>query len=294
MVEQQLPKLNTRVRFPSPAPAPSAGPDSRLEPKFVRRNPHRGEPSIPVTVEICVEGVDGLVAAQEGGADRAELCASLLEGGITPSLGMVRTALEVATIPFHVIIRPRGGDFLYSEREFAAMLADVRAVRELGVAGIVIGCLTPDGTIDEPRTRALVDAADGMRITNHRAFDMTRNIGEAIEALVRCGVDRVLTSGQADTAEAGVPGMIRAVTAARGRLRVMACGGLHPGNIADIYRHTHVDDVHFAAPRRVDSAMRYRNVGVTMGGEAAEAEFSLQVTDAEAVRATIAALRTAL
>ena len=234
------------------------------------------------------------MAAQEGGADRAELCASLLEGGITPSLGMVRAALDVATIPFHVIIRPRGGDFLYSDLEFHAMLADVGAMRKLGVAGIVIGCLTPDGTVDEARTRALVEAAHGMRVTNHRAFDMTRNIDEAVETLVRCGVDRVLTSGQADTAEAGVPGMVRAVAAARGRLKIMACGGLHPGNIADIYRQTHVDDVHFAAPRRMDSAMRYRNVGVTMGGEAAAAEFSLEVTDAEAVRATIAALRTAL
>lgn len=207
---------------------------------------------------------------------------------------MVRAALEVARIPFHVIVRPRGGDFLYSENEFAAMLADVRALRELGVAGVVIGCLTPDGAIDEPRTRALVEAADGLRVTNHRAFDMTRDIEEAVEALVRCGVDRVLTSGQADTAEAGVPGMSLAVAAARGRLRVMACGGLHPGNIADIYRRTHVDDLHFAAPRRVDSAMRYRNVGVTMGGEQAEAEYSRDITDAELVRATIAALRTAL
>jgi copper homeostasis protein len=256
--------------------------------------PRRGEARIPVTVEICVEGVDGLVAAQQGGADRAELCASLLEGGITPSLGMVRAALDVATIPFHVIIRPRGGDFLYSEREFAAMFADVRAMRELGVAGIVIGCLTPDGTIDEPRTRALVEAADGIGVTNHRAFDMTRDVEEAVEALVRCGVDRVLTSGQADTAEAGIPGLLRTVAAARGRLRVMACGGLHPGNIADIYCQTHVDDVHFAAPRRIDSAMRYRNVGVTMGGEAAEPEYSHEVTDPESVRATIAALRTAL
>lgn len=247
-----------------------------------------------VTVEICVEGVDGLVAAQEAGADRAELCASLLEGGITPSLGMVRAALNVATIPFHVIIRPRGGDFLYSELEFQSMLEDVKAMKELGVAGVVIGCLTADGAIDEVRTRALVEAAKPMKVTNHRAFDMTRNVGEAIEALVRCGVDRVLTSGQADTAEEGVPAMIDTMAAAKGRIRIMACGGLDAGNIGSIYSRTKVDDIHFAAPMQVDSGMRYRNLGVTMGGEEAEAEFALTVTDPNAVRATIAALRAVL
>jgi copper homeostasis protein len=247
-----------------------------------------------VTVEICVEGVDGLVAAQEAGADRAELCASLLEGGLTPSLGMVRAALKVATIPFHVIIRPRGGDFLYSELEFQSMLEDVKAMKELGVAGVVIGCLTADGAIDEVRTKALVEAAKPMNVTNHRAFDMTRDAGEAIEALVRCGVDRVLTSGQTDTAEDGVPAMIDTMAAAKGRIRIMACGGLDAQNIGSIYARTRVDDVHFAAPMQVDSGMRYRKLGVTMGGESAEAEFALTVTDPDAVRATIAALRAVL
>ncbi|TIO56350.1 MAG: copper homeostasis protein CutC, partial [Mesorhizobium sp.] len=100
-------------------------------------------------IELCVEGIDGLLAAQAAGADRVELCASLVEGGITPSLGTVRVALERATIPFHVIVRPRGGDFLYSEAEYRSMLADIGALRDLGVAGIVVGCLTADGAIDE-------------------------------------------------------------------------------------------------------------------------------------------------
>ena len=104
-------------------------------------------------IEICVEGIDGLLAAQDAGADRVELCASLVEGGITPSMGTVREALKLATIPFHVIVRPRGGDFLYSEAEFASMVADVAALRDLGVAGIVVGCLTADGDIDEAVSR---------------------------------------------------------------------------------------------------------------------------------------------
>ena len=120
-------------------------------------------------IEICVEGIDGLLAAQEAGADRVELCASLLEGGLTPSLGTVRTALDLATVPFHVIVRPRGGDFLYSDAEFRSMLADVASLRELGVAGVVVGCLNRDGTIDEKRMAALIEAAGSLAVTCHRA-----------------------------------------------------------------------------------------------------------------------------
>ena len=247
-----------------------------------------------VTVEICVEGVDGLVAAQSAGADRVELCASLLEGGLTPSAGVVRAALAVATIPFHVIIRPRGGDFLYSELEFQSMLEDVKAMKAFGVAGVVIGCLTPDGRIDEQRTRALVEAAKPMKVTNHRAFDMTRDYREAIETLIRCGVDRVLTSGQANTALEGIATLAGSVEVSRDRIRIMACGNLDEHNIAQVYRETHAHDFHFAALKDIDGGMTYRNVGVTMGGEAADEEFRITVTDPVAVRATIDALRAVL
>lgn len=246
------------------------------------------------TVEICVEGVDDLVVAQQAGADRAELCTGLLEGGLTPSFGMVRTALAVATIPFHVMIRPRRGDFLYSELEFRSMLEDVKAMKDLGVAGIVTGCLTADGTIDETRTKALVDAARPMNVTCHRAFDMTRDVTEAIDELVRCGVDRVLTSGQVNSAQEGLATLVKTVAAARGRIRIMACGGLDPDNIAEVYLRGRVDDLHFAAPRQEESGMRFRNTGVMMGEEVAEAEFVVTVTDGANVKATIAALRAVL
>ncbi|HVW91496.1 MAG TPA: copper homeostasis protein CutC [Devosia sp.] len=244
-------------------------------------------------IEICVEGIDGLVAAQEAGADRVELCASLLEGGLTPSLGTIREALRVATIPFHVIIRPRGGDFLYSELEFQSMLEDVRAIRAMGAAGVVFGCLTADGRIDEPRMAALVAAARPMATTCHRAFDMTRDPEEAIEALVRAGIDRVLTSGQRDTAVEGIPVLKRAVAAARGRIRIMACGALDATNIAEVLRQSGADELHFAALRTDKSPMAYRNEHVGMGGTAIEREFELTVTDGDAVRRTIAAARAA-
>src|SRR5581483_9465296 len=145
--------------------------------------------------EICVEGVDGAVAAERGGGDRVELCASLVEGGITPSLGTVRATVGAVRVPVMVMVRPRGGDFLYSPLEFASMRDDVAALRETGAAGVVFGCLTSDGLIDEERTRELVAAARPLSVTVHRAFDMTDDPEDALEALIRCGVDRVLTSG---------------------------------------------------------------------------------------------------
>lgn len=242
-------------------------------------------------IEICVEGIDGLVAAQHAGADRVELCASLIEGGVTPSLGVVKQALALATIPVMVIVRPRGGDFLYSEREFQTMLDDVQGLREMGVAGVVAGCLTPDGHIDERRMNEIVTAAGPLSVTCHRAFDMTTDFRGALEALIRCGVDRVLTSGQRDSAIEGLDILSQTVEAAAGRIKVMACGALDEANVATVLRETGADELHFAAPRTVPSGMTFRNAHVGMGGTDIAREYQLTLTDAEAVRRTIAAAR---
>ncbi|MER8480332.1 copper homeostasis protein CutC [Mesorhizobium sp. M1163] len=247
-------------------------------------------PRLPL-IEICGEGIDGLLAAQAAGADRVELCASLIEGGITPSFGTVRTALELATIPFYVIVRPRGGDFLYSEAEYRSMLADVRALAELGVAGVVIGCLAADGTIDEQRMSELAQAAGSLNVTCHRAFDMTRDPTEALEALIRCKVGRVLTSGQRDTALEGADLLADLVRQAGDRIIILGCGGLDPQNIAEVRRETGVSEMHFAALKDVPSAMRYRNPKVGMGGTDLDREYRNTVTDEVLVAATIAAAR---
>jgi copper homeostasis protein len=244
-------------------------------------------------IEICVEGIDGFLAAQEAGADRVELCASLLEGGITPSFGVVEEAQKRARIPIHVIVRPRGGDFLYSDAEFETMRTDIVRLREMGVAGVVIGILTADGAIDEARMTVLVAAARPMAVTCHRAFDMTRDPEAAIEALVRSGVDRVLTSGQRDTAIEGLPILQRSKAAAQGRIKIMACGALDAGNIAYVLRESGADELHFAALHTVPSGMGYRNPHVGMGGTAIEREYQVTLTDPVAVRATIAAARQA-
>ncbi len=243
-------------------------------------------------IEICVEGIDGLIAAQQAGADRVELCASLVEGGITPSFGTVRRALKVAAIPFHVIVRPRGGDFLYSDDEFASMLDDVSELKRLGVAGIVIGCLNADGTIDEERTAALVLAADGINVTCHRAFDMTSDPFAALEALVRCGVGRVLTSGQRDTAVEGSSLLRDLVTAAGDRIVILGCGGLEHADIAAIRDATGLREMHFAALRDLPSQMNYRNPNVGMGGTDLDREYRVTVTDGDAVARKISAVRT--
>jgi copper homeostasis protein len=242
-------------------------------------------------IEICVEGIDGLVAAQEGGGDRVELCASLIEGGLTPSLGTVRAALEIAEIPFFVMVRPRGGDFLYSDREFQTMLDDVELFREEGVAGVVFGCLAADGRIDEDRMSQLVGRAAPMQVTCHRAFDMTRDPEEAIEALVRCGVDRVLTSGQADDAVDGVATLQRTIKAANGRIVVLVCGALTEATIGDVLAATGAQEMHFSAPVTISGGMQYRNPNVGMGGTDLDREYQLTLTDPDAVRRTIAAAR---
>ena len=242
-------------------------------------------------IELCVEGIDGFLAAQEAGADRVELCASLVEGGLTPSLATIRAAVKAAKIPVHVIIRPRGGDFLYSETEFETMVEDIAALRGEGVSGVVIGCLTPDGRIDEARTKRLVEAARPMSVTCHRAFDMTADAGEALEALIRCGVDRVLTSGQRDTALEGLAILKAANEQAAGRIVIMGCGALDADTIRAVRDGAGLAELHFAALKTVPSGMAFRNPHVGMGGTEKDREYEVTLTDRDAVRATIAAAK---
>lgn len=242
-------------------------------------------------IELCVEGIDGFLAAQDAGADRVELCASLVEGGLTPSLATIRAAVKAAKIPVHVIIRPRGGDFLYSETEFETMVEDIAALRGEGVSGVVIGCLTPDGRIDEARTKRLVEAARPMSVTCHRAFDMTADAGEALEALIRCGVDRVLTSGQRDTALEGLAILKTANEQAAGRIVIMGCGALDADTIRAVRDGAGLAELHFAALKTVPSGMAFRNPHVGMGGTEKDREYEVTLTDRDAVRATIAAAK---
>lgn len=239
--------------------------------------------------EICVEGIDGAIAAEQGGGNRVELCASLAEGGITPSLGTIRAAVKAVAIPIYVMVRPRGGDFLYSPQEYATMRDDVAAIRDTGAAGVVFGCLTEDGAIDTDRTAELVALARPAGVTIHRAFDMTADAEAALEALIACGADRVLTSGHAPDGIAGSPELAKLGQLARGRIIVMGCGALSPETIGQVVRATRLPEYHFSAPRRVASRMRYRNPGLFMGSAPPEREFIQDLTDPARIQATIAA-----
>ncbi len=242
-------------------------------------------------LEVSIEGVDGLLVAQDNGADRVELCASVLEGGITPSMGIVREALRRARVPVFVIVRPRGGDFLYSEAEFESMRQDVIALKQLGVPGVVSGCLTSGAEVDEQRTAELLLLARPMSFTFHRAFDMVRDPVQALEVLIHLGVDRLLTSGQRATAIEGLANLKQLGQLANGRMIVMPCGGLSAANIGQVCRETGLWELHFAAHKTEPSAMTYRNPQIAMGLTANDYEYLRTVTDPTTVRTTVEAAR---
>ena len=194
-------------------------------------------------------------------------------------------------IPVHVMVRPRGGDFLYSEREFASMLDDVASFRDAGAAGVVFGCLTADGAVDETRTRSLAECARPASANFHRAFDMAADPRAALEALIRCGIDRVLTSGQAPTAMDGAALLADLVRQAAGRIIILGCGALRPDTIGQVRRATGLAELHFSAQINLASGMQFRNENLTMGAAANAREFIHIGTDPALVRATIAAAR---
>ncbi len=244
-----------------------------------------------LTFEICVDSVAGVRAARDAGADRVELCADLLEGGITPSLGTILVARKIADIKLHVIIRPRGGDFLYDEDELAAMEADIASAKSAGVDGVVLGVLERDGRIDVAATGRLVARARPVSVTFHRAFDMTPEPLTALEELCDLGVDRILTSGQEPTAYEGAEKIAELIKAAVGRLIVMPGGGITARNASRVAAITRAKELHFAARAPIASAMRFRRGEVFMGGELRPPEYDRMETRSDAVAAIMSAAK---
>lgn len=240
-----------------------------------------------IQFEICVDSPESALAAQLGGADRVELCDNLFEGGTTPSIGAIKTARRLIDIKLHVIIRPRGGDFLYSDIEFETMKLDIETAKASGVDGLVIGLLTADGDIDETRTAELVLLAKPMSVTFHRAFDVCRDPVAALEILINLGITRVLTSGQRANANEGSATIAALVKQARGRIGILACGGIDEANAAAIIEATGVTELHFTAFEDLPSPMRFTNDQVTMGADDAPSEYIRRVTTAKKVRRVI-------
>ena len=237
-------------------------------------------------LEICAGSVESAIAARDGGAKRIELCATLEVGGVTPSAGVIAEARKVEDLVLNVIIRPRGGDFLYNEYEVACMEEDIRTCKRLGADGVVIGALTAEGDIDKAVCKRLIEAADSMSVTFHRAFDMCRNPHEALEELISLGCDRVLTSGQAPTAEAGIPLLKQLVEQAVGRIIIMPGCGVNSKNAAMILQTTEATEIHASARKSVGSGMVFRHSGVSMGNPDSD-EYARKETDVNEVRAIV-------
>jgi copper homeostasis protein len=245
-----------------------------------------------VLVEACVDAIDAALEAERGGAGRLELCGELLQGGVTPSAGLIGAVRERVKIPLFVLIRPRTGDFLYSSDERDVMLRDIAMAKSLGADGVVIGALTTDGDVDVETTRALTDAARPMQVTFHRAFDFARDQGAAMDALLSVGVDRVLTSGGAASALEGAIALKALVHLAGDAMTVLAGGAITASNVTEVVRASGVREVHLRAAVRVESAMAHRRTGVSLARPQAPNDYERVVTKEEEVGRVMAALAT--
>ncbi|MGH0054093.1 MAG: copper homeostasis protein CutC [Sphaerochaetaceae bacterium] len=244
-----------------------------------------------VLIEICLDSVESVINAEKGGAGRVEFCSDLFEGGLTPTLGAFQVAKAHASIPLNVMIRPRGGDFCYSDLEFETMLQDARIFREAGANALVFGLLTPEGRIDTERTARLLEAANGLPITFHRAFDMTRNPYEAIEDLISLGVDRILTSGQEASVPEGLDLLASLIEQYGKRIVIMPGAGITERNFPKIHQQLQAKEYHMYLHSPVASAMQYRPEHIYMGGLLRQEEFLLQHTDRDRVASMISAVR---
>lgn len=239
-------------------------------------------------IEICANSAQSCVEAEAGGATRVELCAGIPEGGTTPSYGEIKTAQALTrSIDINVIIRPRGGDFLYTPAEIDAMLADIEMCKQLGVHGVVFGCLTKEGDIDIPLMRRLIEAAGPLSVTCHRAFDVCRDPFAALEQLIGLGCDRILTSGQQSDAVKGIPLIAELVKRAADRIIIMPGCGVRENNIAQIEAETGAKEFHTSARSIVYSRMAYRNENVPMGSSIVSSEFETVQTDRKKVAAYV-------
>jgi copper homeostasis protein len=218
-----------------------------------------------ILIEVCVDSVASAVAAQQGGAARVELCSDLLEGGVTPSAGLIGLVRARVSIGLNVIIRPRGGDFCYPDEEVEIMRRDIGVAKELGADGVVLGILNIHGHVDVDLTRELVELARPLNVTFHRAFDMSADLAQSLEDVCATGADRLLTSGGEQKCLQGAETIAQLAKAARGRIAIMAGGGIGHHDAAEIIERTGVREIHVGLSTPVPSPMRHHNPRLTMG-----------------------------
>ena len=235
-----------------------------------------------INMEVCANSVTSALAAEKGGAKRVELCAGLSEGGTTPSYGEIAMAKKMLAIEVFPIIRPRGGDFLYSDLEFELMQEDIKICKSLKCEGIVTGILTAEGKIDKERCAVLIKLAKPMAVAFHRAFDMTLDLEEALEDLIELGVVRVLTSGGKPSAAEGAGIIEKLVSQAGDRITIMPGAGIRIDNIASLIAQTGAKEFHGSAQQNAASVMIFRNNNLNMGSDSDE--YYTRVTDTDTVK----------
>ncbi|HPT22488.1 MAG TPA: copper homeostasis protein CutC [Bacteroidales bacterium] len=241
-------------------------------------------------IEICVDSIESALNAQAAGADRIELCGNLLEGGTTPGYGTIESVRNNLTIDVNVIIRPRGGDFFYSDYEYDIMRREIDICGECGVNGIVLGILDPCGSVDVERTARLIECARPMSATFHRAFDMCSDPVKGLEDVIDSGADRLLTSGQKDNAQEGAEIISRLVNLAKKRIIIMPGGGINESNIVLIAKATGAKEFHSTCRKVIDSEMIFRRDGISMGAPGSQ-EFTRKTADPEKIANLISILR---
>lgn len=235
-------------------------------------------------LEICCYSIQSVINAAMAGAQRVELCADANAGGTTPSMGLIERALQVHGINVYVIIRPRGGDFYYSNEEYEIMERDIAACEHRGVKGVVFGLLNKDGSVDKERTKRLAELAYPMDVTFHRAIDMSNDIFEAMDVIHACGIKRILTSGGYNTAIEGIGIIKQMVEYGYNRMEVMVGSGVNADNIKQFY-DTGVRAFHSSASSIVTSAMKYRNSNINMGSKQGIDEYAIQIADFDKISA---------
>jgi copper homeostasis protein len=234
-----------------------------------------------ILIEVCVDSIASAIAAERGGADRVELCSDLMEGGVTPSAGLIEAVRSRISIPLHTIIRPRAGDFCYSNDELEVMQRDIQVARNAGANGVVFGILDSSGRVDVPRTRRLVDLARPLSVTFHRAFDMSSDLPLALEDVCASGADRILTSGGEQTSLQGLDNIARLVRAGAGRVIVMAGGGIRRHNAANIVARTGVAEIHVGLGTPMSTPAILQNPRISLRKDSGGDYHRFQVLEAD-------------
>jgi copper homeostasis protein len=243
-------------------------------------------------LEICVDSAESAVAAQRGGANRIELCSNLVEGGVTSSAGLIAVVRKEISIALYVMIRPRGGDFLYTSAEFEAMKHDLDVAKNLRADGVVLGILSHDGNVDISRTRELVERARPLSVTFHRAFDLVPNLQQSLKDVICTGADRILTSGGEAKVEDALETLVALVQRAGNRITILAGGGIRDYNVKRIIEATDAREVHVGQSGvevSVASAVSHRNERVRIGAVQRH-EYQKSVVSEEKVRKLVEAL----